>query len=107
MADLQQFSDGDWTDEVESADLPVLADFWATWCMPCHAVAPIVEELAGEYDGRIKVGKLNVDENPMTAAKYGIRSIPTVLLLKNGEVAETVVGAVPERTLQPKIDALL
>jgi len=94
MADLQQFTDGDWETEVTGSDVPVLADFWATWCMPCHAVAPIVEELAGDYAGKIKVGKLNVDENPMSAAKYGIRSIPTVLLLKNGEVLGKVVGAV-------------
>ncbi len=94
MADLQQFTDSDWATEVEGSDIPVLADFWATWCMPCHAIAPIVEEIAGEYAGKIKVGKLNVDENPMTAAKYGIRSIPTVLLIKDGQVAGKVVGAV-------------
>jgi thioredoxin 1 len=100
-------SDQTFENEVIRSALPVLLDLWAPWCGPCHMVAPVIESLAGKYDGRVKFCRLNVDENPQTAAKYRIMSIPTLMFFKDGQVADTVIGAVPERILQPKIDALL
>ncbi|MEK9172926.1 MAG: thioredoxin, partial [Nitrospirota bacterium] len=85
----------------------VMVDFWAVWCGPCQMVAPIVDELATEYDGKLKVLKLNTDENPDIAGKYGIMSIPTLLFFKNGQMVEKVVGAVPKRALKEAIDNLL
>ena len=93
--------------EVIKSSLPVLLDLWAPWCGPCRMVAPVIEKLETQYTDKIKFCRLNVDENPQTAAKYRIMSIPTLLFFKSGEVVETVIGAVPERTLQPKLDALL
>jgi len=104
---VSDVSDQTFENEVIKATLPVLLDLWAPWCGPCRMVAPVIEKLAESYNGKMKFCRLNVDENPQTAAKYSIMSIPTLMFFKNGEVAETVVGAVPERTLQPKIDALL
>ena len=104
---VSDVSDQTFENEVIKATLPVLLDLWAPWCGPCRMVAPVIEKLAVSYNGKMKFCRLNVDENPQTAAKYSIMSIPTLMFFKNGEVAETVVGAVPERTLQPKIDALL
>jgi thioredoxin 1 len=100
-------SDQNFENEVIKSELPVLLDLWAPWCGPCHMVAPVIESLAGKYNGKIKFCRLNVDENPQTAAKYRIMSIPTLMFFKDGQVADTVIGAVPERILQPKIDALL
>ncbi len=100
-------NDSNWEDEVINSDVPVLVDFWAPWCMACKMIAPIVEEMSGEYSGKLKVGKLNVDENPSTAAKYGIRNIPTVLLIKNGDVAEKVVGVVGKDKLTEAVDSVL
>ncbi|UCE27980.1 MAG: thioredoxin [Candidatus Coatesbacteria bacterium] len=104
---LVEVTDANWEDEVINSDIPVLVDFWATWCVPCKMVAPIVEELSDEYAGKLKVGKLNVDDNPSTAAKYGIRNIPTVLLIKNGDVAEKVVGAVGKDKLTEAVNSVL
>lgn len=100
------FTDDNFEAEAINSDLPVLIDFWAAWCGPCKMIAPIVEELAETYDGKIKVGKLDVDENQQTAIKYGVRSIPTVLLLKGGEVKDTIIGAVPKSVFEQKIQAL-
>ncbi|TRZ49041.1 MAG: thioredoxin [Dehalococcoidia bacterium] len=100
-------SDQTFEEEVIKSDLPVLLDLWAPWCRPCLMVAPVVEKLAEKYNGRFKFCRLNVDENPQTAAKYQIMSIPTLLFFKGGKVADTVIGAVPEQALQPKIEGLL
>jgi thioredoxin 1 len=100
-------SDQTFDSEVTKSSLPVLLDLWAPWCGPCRMVAPVIEGLETKYDGKVKFCRLNVDENPQTAAKYRIMSIPTLMFFKNGEVADTVIGAVPERVLQPKLDALL
>lgn len=94
MSELLQLNDGNFEDEIIKSTLPAMVDFWAPWCGPCHMVSPLVEELAREYDGRFKVAKMNVDENPATPGRYGIRSIPTLLLFKDGQLADTIVGAV-------------
>lgn len=94
-------------DEMTSTDKPVMVDFWAEWCGPCRLVGPHVEAISQEYEGRAVVGKVNVDHNPSIAAKFGIRNIPTIVVLKNGEVVEKVVGAVPKDTLVQKIEANL
>jgi len=89
--------------EVVQAGLPVLTDFWAIWCAPCHMIAPVLEEIATEYDGQIKIAKLDVDSNPRTAMQFGVMSIPTLILFKNGQAIERLVGAMPKRTLLAKI----
>ncbi len=92
---------------VLQAKTPVLVDFWAPWCRPCQMVAPVLEELAKDYEGKITVAKLNVDQNAKTASKYGVMSIPTLLLFKDGAPVDTVVGAVRERSLASRIDGIL
>lgn len=101
------FTDDNFDQEALKSDVPVLVDFWAAWCGPCRMIAPIVEELAEEYDGKVKVGKLDVDANQQTAIKYGVRSIPTVLLFKGGEVAETIIGAVPKQAFIEKLESVV
>jgi thioredoxin 1 len=92
-------------EQIITSDMPVLVDFWAEWCGPCKMIGPVVEELAGDYEGKAVVGKLNVDENPQTAAKFGIRSIPTLLVFKGGQVVDKQVGAVPKSVLAQKLGA--
>ena len=104
---VKDISDQNFEDEVIKSNLPVLVDLWAPWCRPCLIVAPVVDRLAEKYDGKFKFCRLNVDESPRTAARYRIMSIPTLMFFNGGEVVDTVIGAVPEQILQPKIDALL
>ncbi|KAF0142500.1 MAG: thioredoxin [Stygiobacter sp. RIFOXYC12_FULL_38_8] len=101
------FTDSNFDAEALKSDIPVVIDFWATWCGPCRMIAPIMEDLAAQYEGKVKIGKLDVDENQQVAIKYGVRSIPTVLILKGGEIKETIIGAVPKGTFVEKIDKVL
>jgi thioredoxin 1 len=109
MADnpnLVTITDSNFEEEVLNAEVPVLVDFWAAWCGPCRQIAPIVEDLADEFEGRAKIGKVNVDDNPQVAQQFGVRSIPTLLFFKDGEVAEQLVGAMPKGPLKKKLEAL-
>ena len=100
-------SDKDFEQKVIKSSVPVLLDFWAPWCVPCKIVAPIVEKLSNKYDGQLKFYKINIDENPRTPARYRVMSIPSLMLFKNGKAVDTVVGAVPERSLVSRIDGVL
>lgn len=102
-----QITDATFEQEVLNADVPVLLDFWAPWCGPCRMVAPILDELSEEFAGRAKIVKMNVDDNQETAAKFGIRSIPTLILFKNGEAVKTQVGALPKTQLAALIEEVL
>ena len=98
-----EITDANFSQEVLKSDKPVLIDFWAEWCGPCKMIAPVVEELANEYQGKLKVGKIDVDSNQSVAGQYGIRSIPTLLVFKGGRVVDQIVGAVPKKILAEKV----
>jgi len=102
-----EFTDANFDELVLKSEVPVIVDLWAVWCGPCRMIAPIVEEMATEYEGKAVIGKVDVDSNPNVAMKYGIRNIPTVLFVKNGEVADKQVGAGPKHLFTAKLDALL
>jgi len=107
MANALAATDQNFDAEVLKSDIPVLVDFWATWCGPCKMVAPILDEIAGEYVGKLKVAKVDVDQNPGVAGRYGIRSIPSMFLFKNGQVVEQLVGAMPKPAILKKIEGHL
>jgi thioredoxin 1 len=100
-------TDDNFQNEVTNSNQPVLIDFWAAWCGPCRIIAPIVEELASEYQGKVKIGKLDVDDNQQTAIKYGVRSIPTLLIFKDGKLKDTIIGAVPKSHIVQKLNAVI
>ncbi|MEZ4702696.1 MAG: thioredoxin [Rhodothermales bacterium] len=110
MADNAKYvtlTDANFKSEVLDSETPVLIDFWATWCGPCRMIAPVIEQLASEYEGRAKIGKLDVDRNPETAMQFGVRSIPTLLFVKDGHVVDQVIGAVSKKVLNDKLEALV
>lgn len=103
----QIFTGQNWEKEVLNSNLPVMVDFWAGWCKPCFMIAPLIEETAKEYKGKIKVGKLNIDENPSIARKYNIRAIPTLLFFNEGEVVDRILGVVPKEIIEDKVQTIL
>lgn len=103
----KEVTDANFEELVSNSDKPVLVDFWAPWCGPCKMVGPIVEELSNDYEGKAFVGKINVDENPEVSAKFGVRNIPTLLFIKNGEVVDKQVGAATKKALSEKLEAIL
>ena len=107
MSAVQEINDKNFEIEVINSDIPVLIDFWAPWCAPCRAIGPVVDELANDYNGKLKVVKMNVDDNPLTPSKFGVRSIPNLLLIKNGQVKDQIVGAVPKQMFVQAIDKLV
>lgn len=100
MSNAKAVSDSDFTKVVLESDTPVLVDFWASWCGPCQIMGPVIDAIAGDYEGKVKVLKLNVDENPATPAKYGIRGIPTLILFNKGEIVDRIVGAQPKGSVE-------
>lgn len=109
MADNAKYvtlTDANFQDEVINSDVPVLVDFWAEWCGPCRMIAPVIEQLAEEFEGRAKVAKVDVDANPQVSMNYGVRSIPTLLYFKDGQVVEQMVGAAPKNVLAEKLQGL-
>ena len=107
MAELVQITDAIFEQEILHSELPALGDFWAAWGGPCRAIAPVIEELAKDYSGKLKVAKMNIDENPQTPSKYGIRAIPTLILFKNGTVADQITGAVSKSQIETAIKKML
>jgi thioredoxin 1 len=107
MSDLLEVTDENFDAEIVNSDIPAIVDFWAVWCGPCHTVSPIVEELADEYKGKIKVAKMDVDQNRATPGRFGIRNIPTLIFFKGGEVAHTIVGAQPKNHIEEELKRLL
>ncbi len=107
MADLLQVTDDSFDDEIINSDIPAMVDFWAEWCGPCKMVGPIVEELAQEYNGKIKIAKMDVDKNRETPVRFGIRNIPTLILFKGGDVVKTIVGAQTKNNLDEELKKLL
>jgi thioredoxin 1 len=105
MSEIVKATDSTFESEVLSSDQPVLVDYWAEWCGPCKMIAPILDEISSEYDGKLKIAKLNIDENPETPPKYGIRGIPTLMLFKNGNVEATKVGALSKSQLTAFLDS--
>ncbi|MBN2062529.1 MAG: thioredoxin [Deltaproteobacteria bacterium] len=107
MRDILQVSDGTFESEIINSDIPAIVDFWAEWCGPCKMVGPVVEELAEEYKGKIKVAQMDVDQNRETPAKFGIRNIPTLIFFKGGEVINTIIGAQPKSSIEEELKKLL
>ncbi|KPL01610.1 MAG: thioredoxin [candidate division Zixibacteria bacterium SM23_73_2] len=107
MSEPIELNDANFENEVLKADKPVVVDFWAPWCSPCKMVSPVVEELAADYAEKLKVGKLNVDENSKTASQFGIMSIPSILFFKEGKLVDQVIGAVPKSTLKERVDKIV
>ena len=102
-----EITDANFEELVMNSDKPVVVDFWAEWCGPCRMIGPVIEEMSTEYEGKAIIGKVNVDQNPGVSAKFGVRNIPTILFVKNGEIADKSVGAVPKAQLTAKLDAIL
>jgi thioredoxin 1 len=107
MSDIMQVTDENFDTEIMKADLPAMVDFWAEWCGPCRMVGPVVEELANSYKGKVKIAKMDVDKNRQTPARFGIRNIPTLILFKGGEVAQTIIGAQPKSYIEGELKKLL
>ncbi len=107
MAEISEVSDQDFETQVLESKLPVIVDFWAEWCAPCRAIAPIIGELAGEYGDRVKIVKMNIDESPKTPGRYGVRAIPTVLAFQGGQVVEQLQGARPRSAFEDMVKKLL